>query len=188
MTALVGVSAASGCATLQQLTALQHVDFALDRVTRVELAGVDLFRIRGFEDLTISQGMALAEAIRQQQLDLDVGLAVRADNPASNVDARMVRLDWTLFLDDRETVSGRIDEEIVLPAGGTTPVPVSARLDLIDFFDGGARELFEVAWALTGNAAEPADVTLSLLPTIQTVLGPITYEAPIRVRLPGAGS
>ena len=179
---------ATGCATLQQLTALQHVDFALDRVTGVELAGVDLFRIRGFDDLSLSDGLALADAVRQQNLDLDIGLSVRATNPSSNIDARLVRLDWTLFLEDRETVSGRLADEIVLPSGESTYVPVSTQLNLVDFFDGGARDLFELAYALTGNGSEPQEVTLSLLPTIQTVLGPITYEAPIRVSLPSRGS
>lgn len=180
----LGCLVASACATLQQLVALDQVDFSLEGISRVDLAGVDLSTKRTFSDLTIPDGLALADEVRAGRLPLTLGLRVRAANPESNVDARLLRMDWTLFLDGRETVSGRIDDELVLPSGQATPVPLTARLDLLEFFDGGAQELFELVLALTGNGGESKELTLSIMPTIDTVLGPISYAAPIRVSLP----
>jgi len=175
---------ASGCATLQQLVALNQVDFTLDGVSRVELAGVDVSTLRGFSDLTIADGLTLADAARAGRLPLTVGLRIQAKNPESNVDARLVRMEWTLILDGRETVSGRVTNELVLPSGRETAVPLTAELDLLAFFDGGAQELFELVLALTGSGGETKELALRIVPTIDTVLGPITYEAPIRVSLP----
>ena len=44
--ALAFVVALSGCATLQQLVALRDVDFDIDRLSDVRLAGVDLSNVR----------------------------------------------------------------------------------------------------------------------------------------------
>jgi hypothetical protein len=175
---------AGACATLRQLAALEQVAFSLDGVSRVSLADVELTAIRRFEDLTITDGLKLAEAVGAGTLDLSLGLRVRAHNPESNVDARMVRMDWTLILDGRETVSGRVTDEVLLPRGQDTSVPVSAELDLMSFFEGGAREMFDLALGLTGFGEEPTELTLRIRPVVETVLGPIAYEAPIQISLP----
>jgi hypothetical protein len=183
----LGCLIVSGCATLQQLVALDQVDFDLDGLSRVELAGVDLYDARSFADLTISDGLMLADAVRAGRLPLILGLRVQATNPESNVDARLVRLDWTLILDGRETVAGRVADELVLPSGEETTVPVTAELDLLEFFDGGAQELFELALAVSGAGDESKELTLRIMPTVDTVLGPISYAAPIRISLPAGG-
>ena len=96
----------SGCATLQQMAALRQVDFSLHRVSALTLAGVDLTRVRSYEDLGVLDVARITAAVATRRLPLDFTLHVRADNPEGNGQARMTALDWTLFLQDRETVSG----------------------------------------------------------------------------------
>ncbi|MDX1646584.1 MAG: hypothetical protein R3304_05535, partial [Longimicrobiales bacterium] len=116
-------------------------------------------------------------------------LDVIARNPEDNaVDARLVQMDWTLFLEERETVSGVLDREIVLPRGAPTSVPVDVSLNLVEFYEGNARDLFELAQALAGVGGEPKDVALEALPTVQTALGPIRYPSPIRLSTTVGGS
>jgi hypothetical protein len=179
--ALLGLLSASGCATLGQIMALEDVDFALDGVAEARLSGVDLLAIRSFGDLSFGDGAALASAIAGGNLPLALNLSVAASNPPENVDARMVRMDWTLFLDGRETVSGLVDREITIPRGQRTVFPVEVSLDLLDFFEGSARDLVDLALSLSGQGGEPKEVMLTVLPTIETALGPIRYDRPVRV-------
>lgn len=181
--------ALAGCATLQQVTALQRVDFSLRGVSNVELAGVDFTRVRSFSDLSLGDAAALASAVQSRDLPLRLGLDVVARNPADNyADARLVEMAWTLFLEDRETVSGVVDREILLPRGEPTDVPVAVRLNLVEFYEGNAQDLFDLARSLAGVGGEPKEVAVEVLPTVQTALGPIRYPEPLRLSYTVGGS
>jgi hypothetical protein len=124
-------------------------------------------------------------AVSREELPLEIRLQVLAENPADNtVDARLVRMDWTLLLHDRETLSGVFDGDVLLPPGEPRTFPVDVTLNLLDFFEGGARDLLELALSLSGRGGEPGNVVLEATPVVQTPLGPIRYPQPITIRSP----
>jgi hypothetical protein len=173
------VTALPSCASLESLLALREVGWELDRVSELRLAGVDLDRRESYSDLTITDAARVAAALSDGRLPLDLSLHLVADNPDENPEARLLGMDWTLFLRDRETVSGRLERELRLPPGERTDLSMPVALDLLEFFDGGARDLVEVALSLTGASGEPSEVRLEILPTIETAMGPIRYPRPI---------
>ena len=181
-TIVATVVALSGCATLQQVLALRNVAFTVDHVSDLRLAGVDLGQVTSFADLGFADAGRLTRAVAQRELWLDFELHLLAENPADNtVDARLVRLDWTLLLQSRETLSGVFSEETLLRPGRPTDVPITISLDLIEFFDGSARDLVELALSLAGRGGAPKDVTLQATPVVETALGPIRYPRPITI-------
>jgi hypothetical protein len=172
----------TGCATLQQIVALRQVDFSVDRLSDVRLAGVDLARVRSYSQLSAVEVARLAAAVTQRNLPLDMTIHLAAMNPADNsVDARLVRMDWTLLLQDRETLSGTLADETLLRRGQSTDVPLTVSLDLVDFFQGNARDLFDLAVSIADPSAPPTDVSLRATPTVDTSLGPIRYPRPITI-------
>jgi hypothetical protein len=176
------VVALSGCATLQQLVALRDVAFEIDRISNVRLAGVDLSNVRSYRDLGIADVGRLSVAVQRRELPMDFRLHLTATNPADNsADARLVRMDWTLLLQDRETISGVFADETLLRRGQPTDVPISMSLDLIDFFEGSAQDLVELALSLSGQGGSPKEVTLRATPSVDTSLGPISYPRPITI-------
>jgi hypothetical protein len=179
-----------GCASLQQLIALKRVRFDLDRVSGLRLAGIDLERKRTFADLTPADVLALGAAVARRDLPLDFTAIVRAENPDdATVTARMVRFAWTLYLDDVETIHGTVVDPVELPPGSPQLVPIAMQLDLLDFFDDTAENLFKLAAALLSPDADPVTISLYALPTVETPLGPISYPEPIRIiRRPVGGS
>jgi len=179
--ALLALVAASGCATLQQFAALRSVDFSLDGVADVRLAGIDLERIRSYEDLSVLDVGRLALAVRQGSLPLQLQVRVLAENPVGNPSARLTRMDWTLLLQDRETLSGALTEETVLLSGEPRVVPIDVSLNLIDFFEGNARDLVELALSLAGQGGAPKQIAVRASPVISTPLGPIRYPQPITI-------
>ena len=183
MAALCVIASVTGCATLSQIAALRTVAFAIDRVDQVKVAGVRLDDKRRYSDLSVIETAQIAAAIAIQKVPLDLVVHVRAENPRDNpVPARLVDLDWTLFLEDQETVSGKLAGSYLLPPGEPVDIPIAAQLDLLKFFRGSGRELVELALAIAGYGGATKEVRLEALPTIQTSMGPIRYPGRIVIR------
>jgi hypothetical protein len=172
----------SGCATLQQVAALRSVDFHLGSVSDLRLAGVDVSGVRSAADLGLANGARIAAAAAAGELPLSFRLRVVAENPPDNATtARLIRLQWTLFLEETETVAGLIDREYALPPGQPTDIPVEIALDLFDFFERSGPDLVELALNLAGGGGTPKQVTLRAIPTINTLVGPMRYPEPITI-------
>jgi hypothetical protein len=160
--------------------ALRNVDFTFDRVADVSVAGVDVSRLRSYGDLGLADAARLSAAVVEGDVPLTLGVHLTALNPDDNsVDARLVQMDWTLLLEGRETVSGVFSEEILLPPGQPRDVAIPISLNLVEFFEGSARDLGELALSLAGVGGEPAEVVIRASPTVQTALGPIRYPRPL---------
>jgi len=178
---VLGVGLLAGCQTLREVSALKDVRFRIDRATETTLAGLSLADIRSYEDLGGMDLARLGSALASGSLPLSFTLHVEATNPESNsVDARLTEMDWTLLLNDRETVSGTFDREVVLPPGQPTDVPIDIRLDLAELFDKNLQQLVALGTAVAGSGP-PTNVKLKAQPTIQTRLGPMRYPKPITV-------
>lgn len=176
---LVGVA---GCAALQQLAALRNVDFSIASVQNGRLAGIDLARLRDYSSLSTLDAGRIALALSRRELPFEFLVNVRALNPADNtVSARMIRLAWSLHLDERETISGVLDTTIVLAPGTPGVIPMRMRLDLLEFFDGSAQSLANIALSVAGQQADPTKVSIRALPTIETPLGPMSYPSPVTI-------
>jgi hypothetical protein len=175
---LAGVVA--GCAALGQLGALRHVDFELDRVAEVDLAGVRIDGKRSLQDLSVVEAARLATAVVAGSVPLTFVAHVDAQNPEGNATARLLAMRWTAYIEDRETVSGDLDREFELPAGTTVDVPVRVGLDLYHTFGGQANDLFRLAQSVAGVGA-PTRVALRARPVVSTPLGPITYPGEITI-------
>lgn len=171
-----------GCKTLQELAALRQVAFTIDSVTNASLVGVDLASIQSYEDVNPLDALRVANAVRQKSLPFDFTLHLSGRNPEDNdVQARLVRMDWTLFLEDRETISGVFNDDVALPPGQSVDIPITIQLDLYTFFDANARDLIELALNISGKGGKPKNVRLTAVPTIDTPIGPIRYPGTLDI-------
>lgn len=173
----------AGCTALQEIAALRTVSFAFDRVSNVRLAGVPIGADTRFSSLGLTDAARIASAVAMRQVPIELVAHVSAANPAANrVSARMLALDWTFFIEDRQTLGGALGSPVVIAPGTTSDVPLTVRFDLVQFSGGGARDMFDLALAIAGYGGVKKDLRLELLPTIDTSLGPMRYPAPVVVR------
>ncbi len=181
--ALVALAAIlAGCATISRLTALRQVDFSLAGVQDGRLAGVELRRIASYDDLGPVDVGRIALAVTRRDVPLEFKVVIRADNPADNrTAATMAKLEWTLLLDDKETISGVLDTTVTMPPGQTAYIPLPVRLNLRQFFDGPAQSLVNLAASVAGVSSRPTRIAIRAVPTINTPIGPITYPNPITI-------
>lgn len=165
------------CATLEQAgLELPNVDFSLDRASGARLAGVSLEGVRRLEDLRSGDLLAVADALRRDRLPLRFVLHVGATNrTTSALDLRLDRLEWTLLLEDRETVRGDLSQDFVLAAGRSTDIPVSIELDLLRFFDDNRDSLVNLALRAAGAGGAPTNLKLRARPTFRTPFGLLRY-------------
>ncbi len=178
----------TGCTAVREVANLRKVQFAIDRVAQSRLAGVDLSRVQSYEDLRATDVLRLGSALSNGTLPLSFTLHLDAENPSSNsVNARLTQMDWTLLLEDKETVSGRFDQEVVLPPGEPKDVSFDVELDLVRFFEDNLQGLVDLAAAIRGDAP-PQTLKLRVQPTVNTRLGPFQYPSPITVVSKDVGS
>lgn len=171
----------TSCQTLREVSQLRNVDFRLDRVADARLAGIPLSRLDRPEDLGPVELLNIGNAVRQGNVPLSFSVIIEGTNPADNsTNARLTQLDWTLLLNDRETISGAFAEETVLRPGTPTDIRFPVEVNLVEFFDGGARDIVNLALAVAGDGP-PTDVQFRAEPTIQTLLGPMRYPEPITI-------
>jgi hypothetical protein len=60
-------------------------------------------------------------------------------------------------------------------------VPLDVSLNLVEFFQGSARDLVELALSLSGQGGAPKEVALRATPVVDTPLGPMRYPRPITI-------
>lgn len=183
--ALILMVTVSGCASIRQMTALRNVRFAFASVSDVRFVGIPIGPGTNFSQLGLTDLARVSAALVAKRAPLELVAHVNATNPEENlVAARMLELGWKFYLQDQETLTGRIGQPVVIERGQTVDVPVAVGIDLMKVKSGTARELFDLAVAIAGNGPIRQDLKLELTPTIDTAIGPITYPSPIVIRRP----
>lgn len=178
---LCALLALGGCATIGALAQLPQIDFHLDRVSQPTLAGIDLRRVEHPEDLGPADLLAVGLAVRRGALPLRFQLHVGADNPSSNrYDLQLDRLEWTLLVEDQETVRGVVSQPVVIPGASSADIPIGVELDLLRFFQGSASDLARVAVRAVGGG-QPVNLRLRARPTVRTPLGPVRFPSEITI-------
>jgi hypothetical protein len=170
----------------QAMANLSRCKFKLDGVSGFTLAGVPL---AGKSNINFSDGAALLAAYAQNELPATFTLNVAAINPndgtggTPKASAILIRLPWTLIIDNTLTINGDIPSQVTIPATGQQSIiPLSIQLDLARFFkDKGYDHIINLALALGGASHSPSRITLRARPTLNTDFGPITYPGELDI-------
>lgn len=180
--AVTALSLLPGCAALQQVAALKNVDFSIAGIADPFVAGIDLNSVRSFDDVGLLDTARITAAVVRGELPARFVVHVSAENPSDNsVAARLLGMDWSLFLNDTETVSGTFNDPRDLPPGIPVDIPIAVELDLLKFFSQSAPDLVNLVLGLAGAGGDGAQIRLVARPTVNTPIGPIQYPQPITV-------
>jgi hypothetical protein len=184
--ALVVVTAVclTGCTAAKELAAVRQVQFHLNGVSGARLAGVSLDRLQSPSDLSAADVAGLTLAIASGEVPLQMTVHVEGRNPETNtVTARLLAMDWDFLVDDRELVSGRLEEPYTFEPGRARDVPIPVRCDLVPLFGKRSADLVDAALAIAGRGSSSHRAAVRLIPTVDTALGRIRYPAPITLEI-----
>ncbi len=191
--AAISVVLLCSCASIKDigstLASLQKMQFKLNGITSMRLAGVDVSRIASPSSLSIADGLALTQAFARKSLPASFVLGVDAKNPntgsatSKSIPLTLNDLQWRLLIDDKPTINGGLERPVDVPGSGkTTQIPLSMNLDLYSFFaDKGYDGLVNLALALGGQQGSAARVKLDAMPSVGTPLGTLTYPNRITI-------
>jgi hypothetical protein len=169
-----------GCTAAKELAAIRQVQFHLNGVSGARLAGIPLDDVRSPADLKPADLARLSLAIASHSVPLDLTVHIEGRNPETNtVTAKLVAMDWTCLLDDRDLVSGRLDEPYSFAPGRARDVPIVVRCDLLQVLGNHRADLIDAALSLSGRNTRNHHVSVELTPTVDTALGRIRYPEPI---------
>ena len=166
----------------QALSNLKNLQFKLESVQGFSVAGVQVNGKSQISDFSLTDGLKLTQAFGSQSLPADFLLNVAARNPNDGSNGNMkstmtlTKLDWILYIDNVQTISGIMDKPFEIPGNGqSTIIPVRVSLDLFKFFrDKGYDGIVNIALSLGGVKSSPSRLRLDCKPTVQSPFGPIS--------------
>ncbi len=177
------------CSVYQTLTNISRLQFKVGTVNGFELNGISFSNKSKLSDFNAVDLLKLTSAFAGGSLPASFVLNVEAKNPNNGTggykrtDATLQNFKWRLFLDDKETISGDIDQPITVPGTGEiTVVPLRINIDLMKFFkDKGYDSVINLALALGGSNSSSSKITLFATPTVSSPFGNITYPGELKI-------
>ena len=171
------------CQQLKQMANFTQCEFRMSSVENTSLAGVNVQQIQSFSDLNLLDAGRLTAAYATGSMPLTLTANVEARNPNNSV-AAMNSLDWILLIEDRELVTGTLNDRVsIAPDGGTTTLPIRISTDLRKALAGkSARETAELGLGLVNNGNKPSKkMSLKIRPSIMIGSAVVRYPGYITI-------
>jgi len=179
----------TSCSVYETIVNLSRLQFKLGDVNNFELNGIEISGKSKLEDFNFQDLLKLTTAFSSGSLPVTFVLNVEAKNPNDGTggykrtDANIKSFPWRLLINDKEAISGIINERIFVPGTGEiTEIPIEIKLDLIELFKNkGYEDLIDLALALGGKKGSSSKLTLYATPTVTTSLGDIKYPGELKI-------
>ena len=140
--------------------------FNFNSVNQIPMLGINLSKGMTKEDLNISQGFALLNAITNRTLPVSFNVNLNVSNP-NPIAASMSKMDYILTLNGKQVVSTTLSQAISVPANASNMISIPVTTDLFQLFSGeSADAIVNLAFKLAGASSNPVNVGLKVKPYI----------------------
>ena len=171
------------------ITNLSRLKFKVGAVNGFQISGIPFSGKSKLADFNPLDLLKISSAFAQGSLPASFVLNVDAKNPNDGTggykktDATLQNFKWRLFLDDKETISGDLDQPVSVPGtGDVTTIPLRINIDLMKFFkDKGYESIVNLALALGGAQGSSSKISLYATPTVSSAFGNITYPGELKL-------
>lgn len=168
----------------RQVAMLSKCEFRLSSVDQLRLAGVNIQQVKKLSDLNLMDAAKITTAaVSGSSLPLNFTLNVEVKNPNAGT-AGLTKLDWILFIDDIQMVSGVNEQRVQIPGnGGTGTIPLSVGVNLKEVLKGKSGDaIANFGLNLAGAGNKPTRITLKAKPTIMVGSQYIAYPGYLTVQ------
>jgi len=169
---------------------LSKLKFKLGSVNNFKVGNVTIDNKSKLSDFAALDILKLTSDVVSGKFPVSFTVNVLAQNPnsasssGSNLsDMTLESFPWTLYINDKETISGNISNPMKVPAiENTTVIPLEMNLDLLSFFkDDGLNSLINLALSLGGKDGSATKLRIVADPVLGTSLGNLRYPNPITI-------
>jgi hypothetical protein len=177
------------CSVYRTAVNVGRLKFKLDKVDHYTVSGVSLEGKKSYKDFTPLELLRISGNFSKKTFPCSFIINVLAKNPNDSTggyprtDITLKSFPFKLFIDDRETVEGNINNPVFVPGtGDSVNIPIRVDIDLFQFFrDKDYKGLINLAFAIAGSNGYSSTIKLTAHPTISTPIGDITYPGELTV-------
>ena len=179
----------TSCSIYQSIVNLSRLKFKLGIVNNVRLADISLDGKRKLSDFSPFDGIKLTSAITRGSLPISFILNIDVKNPNDGTggytatNASLVSMPYRLYVDEKEILTGNISSPVTIPGTGeATVIPLAINFDLYkNIKDHGFESLVNLALNIAGTGNGNSRLTIYTTPTVNTMLGEITYPGELKI-------
>jgi len=179
----------TSCGVYNSLMSLSKLKFKLDSVNNFKVGNITINNKSKFSDFGAIDLLKLTSEAVSGNFPVSFTVNVLAQNPnssssdASLKDISLESFPWTLYINDKKTISGNISNPVQVPAvEKNTVIPLELSLDLLDFFKGdGLNNLVDLALNIGGSNGSTSMLKIVAEPVLGTPLGNMSYPSPITI-------
>ena len=180
----------SSCGVYNSLMNLSKLKFKLGAVNNFKVGNITIDNKSKLSDFGTLDILKLTSEVVSGNFPVSFTVNVLAQNPnsasssgSSLSDISLESFPWTLYINDKETISGNISSPMQVPAiENTTVIPLEMSLDLLNFFkDDGLNNLVDLALSLGGKNGSATKLRIVAEPVLGTSLGNMKYPNPITI-------
>ena len=162
----MGLASCDVLTQVAQMANFANCKFNFNSVDQIQMLGINLSRGMTRENLNITQGLSLINAITNMSLPVTFNVNVGVDNPNS-IAASMAKMDYIISLNGKEVVSTTLNKAVNVPANGSNVISIPITTDLFQLFSGESGDaIVNLAFKLAGASSNPVNVGLKVKPYI----------------------
>ena len=151
---------------MAQMANFANCTFDFNSLNQIQMLGIDLSKGMTRDNLTITQGLSLVNAISNRTLPVTFNVNLDVNNPNS-IAASMAKMDYIISLNGKEVVNTTLNKSINVPANSTNIVTIPISTDLFQLFSGeSADAIVNLAFKLAGASSNPVNVGIKVKPYI----------------------
>lgn len=162
----VGLASCDVLTQVAQMANFATCSFDFNSLNQIQMLGIDLSKGMTRDNLNITQGLALVNAISNRSLPVTFNVNLDVKNPNS-IAASMAKMDYIISLNGKEVVSTTLNQSVSVPANSTNVVSIPIRTDLFQLFSGeSADAIVNLAFKLAGANSNPVNLGIKVKPYI----------------------
>ncbi len=177
------------CMVYQTAVNAARLKFKLDKVDHYTISGISMEGKSSYKDFTPFEILRIAGNFGKKTFPASFIINVLARNPNDSTrgyprtDITLKSFPFKLYIDDRETIDGNINNPVYIPGtGDSVNIPIRIDIDLYKFFsDKDYKGIINLAFAIAGSHGYSSTIKLYVHPTVTTPLGDITYPGELKI-------
>ncbi len=165
--ALLSLVALTSCSTLMQTASLLTCNYNLQGLASPKLAGISLTNTSDLMNLDAVSALKVTTALLAGSLPLSATVNVGITNPNSTA-AQLAGLDWELFFEGVNVLSGATSQQVNVAAnGGRSVIPFAVQMDLAQLFQKESKDrMLKFANGLMHLGEGGSQVSLKIRPAV----------------------
>ena len=178
----------SSCSVYKTFVNMSRLKFKLNSVQNFRVLNYPVNNKTSLKDFSPIDLINLTASVATGKLPVSFTLIVDAKNPNtgngySSTDITIEDFPWKLYVNGKETVSGRLEKPVTVPGmGEVREIPLEVKFDLLKIFKNKSLDdIINLALTIGGAKGSPSHLKLVAEPVLGTPIGKMKYPEPITI-------